>query len=110
MLESMEAGSLYRLASHRRAAAPTTIEREPGAAPRRASTRSWTRSTTGVAVSEMLSVLPEREQTIVYLRFFEGLTQSEIAEQIGISQMHVSRLLARSLETLGEHASAVAEA
>ena len=34
-----------------------------------------------VAVSEMLSVLPEREQTIVYLRFFEGLTQSEIAER-----------------------------
>ena len=42
-----------------------------------------------LAVSEMLSILPEREQTIVYLRFFEGLTQSEIAEQIGISQMHV---------------------
>ena len=58
----------------------------------------------------MLSVLPEREQNIVYLRFFEGLTQSEIAERVGISQMHVSRLLARSLETLGEHASAVAEA
>ena len=55
------------------------------------------------------AVLPEREQNIVYLRFFEGLTQSEIAERVGISQMHVSRLLSRSLETLGEHASAVAE-
>jgi RNA polymerase sigma-B factor len=57
----------------------------------------------------MLSLLPEREQKIVYLRFFEGLTQSEIAEQIGISQMHVSRLLVRSLETLGGHATMVAE-
>jgi RNA polymerase sigma-B factor len=57
----------------------------------------------------MLAVLPEREQTIVYLRFFEGLTQSEIAERIGISQMHVSRLLARSLETLGEHATTTVE-
>ena len=57
----------------------------------------------------MLAVLPEREQKIVYLRFFEGMTQSEIAEEIGISQMHVSRLLVRSLETLGQHASLVAE-
>ncbi len=57
----------------------------------------------------MLAVLPEREQQIVYLRFFEGLTQSEIAEQIGISQMHVSRLLVRSLETLGSHAALVAD-
>jgi RNA polymerase sigma-B factor len=62
-----------------------------------------------LAVSEMLSILPEREQTIVYLRFFEGLTQSEIAQQIGISQMHVSRLLVRSLETLGTHTAAAAE-
>ena len=54
-------------------------------------------------------MLPEREQSIVYLRFFEGLTQSEIAERVGISQMHVSRLLARSLETLGSHTAAAAE-
>ena len=92
MLESMEAGSLYRLASID-AGRP---DDESGRARRSASARSIrssTRSTIGVAVSEMLSVLPEREQKIVYLRFFEGLTQSEIAEQIGISQMHVSRLL-----------------
>jgi RNA polymerase sigma-B factor len=41
--------------------------------------------------------LPERERTILYLRFFKGLTQSEIAEKLGISQMHVSRLLNRTL-------------
>ena len=44
--------------------------------------------------------LPQREQTILHLRFFEGLTQSEIATRLGISQMHVSRLLARSLALL----------
>lgn len=42
--------------------------------------------------------LPAREQSILHLRFFEGLTQSEIAQQIGISQMHVSRLIRDSLE------------
>lgn len=47
-----------------------------------------------------LSALPEREQTILRLRFFEGLTQSEIAAAVGLSQMHVSRLLRSSLITL----------
>ena len=53
-----------------------------------------------------MSKLPERERKILYLRFFKGLTQSEIAERLGISQMHVSRLLNRTLirlrEALGE--------
>ena len=51
-------------------------------------------------LAEELSLLPPREQEIVYLRFFEDLTQAEIAERVGISQMHVSRLLARALERL----------
>jgi RNA polymerase sigma-B factor len=46
--------------------------------------------------------LPDRERTILYLRFFKGLTQSEIAERLGISQMHVSRLLNRTLGQLRE--------
>ena len=65
------------------------------------STRRWTPSTTGSSSASCSRSLPEREQTIVYLRFFEGRTQSEIADEIGISQMHVSRLLVRSLATLG---------
>jgi RNA polymerase sigma-B factor len=46
--------------------------------------------------------LDKRERTILYLRFFEGLTQSQIAARVGISQMHVSRLIRRSLERLRE--------
>ena len=57
-------------------------------------------------MEEMLATLPARERTIVEFRFFDGLTQSEIAERVGISQMHVSRLLARSLNTLREAAEA----
>jgi RNA polymerase sigma-B factor len=47
-------------------------------------------------------VLDERERRILELRFFEGLTQSQIAQQVGISQMHVSRLIRRSLEKIRE--------
>jgi RNA polymerase sigma-B factor len=46
--------------------------------------------------------LGERERKILQLRFFEGLTQSQIAQQVGISQMHVSRLIRRSLEKIRE--------
>jgi RNA polymerase sigma-B factor len=51
-------------------------------------------------------VLDERERKILHLRFFEGLTQSQIAQQIGISQMHVSRLIRRSLEKIREEIAA----
>ena len=51
-------------------------------------------------VAPALSALPERERRILYFRFFRGFTQSEIAAQVGISQMHVSRLLDRSLDAL----------
>ncbi len=48
----------------------------------------------------LLEALPERERRIVLLRFFHNQSQSQIAHEMGISQMHVSRLLARSLATL----------
>ncbi|MEU1256342.1 SigB/SigF/SigG family RNA polymerase sigma factor [Streptomyces chartreusis] len=47
------------------------------------------------AAKEGLRRLPERERTILYLRFFEDMTQSRIADELGISQMHVSRLISR---------------
>jgi RNA polymerase sigma-B factor len=47
-------------------------------------------------------LLDERERKILQLRFFDGLTQSQIAQQVGISQMHVSRLIRRSLEKIRE--------
>jgi RNA polymerase sigma-B factor len=51
-------------------------------------------------------VLDERERRILHLRFFEGLTQSQIAQQVGISQMHVSRLIRRSLEKIRDEIAA----
>ncbi|SES00790.1 SigB/SigF/SigG family RNA polymerase sigma factor [Actinokineospora terrae] len=48
----------------------------------------------------LIERLPERERRILLLRFFKNMTQTQIAEKIGVSQMHVSRLLTRTLETL----------
>ena len=53
-----------------------------------------------VVLAPLLSELPDRERRILHLRFVDGLTQSQIAEQIGISQMHVSRLLSRTVRAL----------
>lgn len=53
-----------------------------------------------LVVEGLLESLPPREQLMMRLRFFEELTQSEIADRLGISQMHVSRLLARCLDQL----------
>ncbi|WP_037891784.1 SigB/SigF/SigG family RNA polymerase sigma factor [Streptomyces viridochromogenes] len=47
------------------------------------------------AAKEGLRRLPERERAILYMRFFEDMTQSRIADHLGISQMHVSRLISR---------------
>jgi RNA polymerase sigma-B factor len=47
-----------------------------------------------------LSRLDERQSRIIELRFFHEMTQSQIASEIGISQMHVSRLLRKSLATM----------
>ena len=54
------------------------------------------------SLKPMLELLPPREKKILMLRFFRNMTQSEIATEIGISQMHVSRLLARTLAQLRE--------
>jgi RNA polymerase sigma-B factor len=62
--------------------------------------RSYEVSEEWLSVAPALRDLPERERAILYLRFFEGLTQTEIADQLSISQMHVSRLVSQSLEKL----------
>ncbi len=52
------------------------------------------------SIKPLLEALPPREKKILLLRFFGGMTQSQIAAEIGVSQMHVSRLLSRTLEKL----------
>ena len=52
------------------------------------------------SIKPLLDRLDAREKRILLLRFFKNMTQSQIAEEIGVSQMHVSRLLSRTLEQL----------
>jgi RNA polymerase sigma-B factor len=52
------------------------------------------------AVHALVAELPQREREVLYMRFFESMTQSQIAERIGVSQMHVSRILASTLQYL----------
>jgi RNA polymerase sigma-B factor len=63
--------------------------------------RDWaTRSGEWEALAEGIQALSPREQELLYLRFYRDLTQSEIADAMGISQMHVSRLLSRATNRL----------
>ncbi len=56
----------------------------------------------GVAIGPALAEVSERDRLILHLRFVEDLTQSEIAERVGVSQMHVSRILRSTLDRLRE--------
>ena len=58
------------------------------------------RAEDAVTVERLMTVLDERERLVLRLRFVEDLTQAEIGERIGISQMHVSRLIRRSIARL----------
>ena len=101
VLEAMEAGQAYRFAS---LDAPAPGPDDEGSATLASQLGeddlTMAAAEDRAALSPLLTSLPPREQRILFLRFFQGLTQSEIATQLGISQMHVSRLLARSLSQL----------
>ena len=100
VVEAIEAGHAYRLAS---LDAPAGGEDEGALANKLGvEDQGLIDSEHRVALSPLIAKCPPREQMILHLRFFEGMTQSEIATRLGISQMHVSRLLARSLTQLRE--------
>jgi RNA polymerase sigma-B factor len=106
VLEAMEAGRAYRSSS-----LDATVGGEDGEPAVPLSARIGDADANMVLVDDhsqlasLIRDLPERERTILVLRFYDGLTQSQIAERIGISQMHVSRLLARTLDQLRHKAT-----
>src|SRR5690606_28086067 len=101
VLDAMEAGAAYR--------ATSLDARRPGddegtsLAERLAGAETASRPVEiRVLVGQLLRRLPDREATILRLRYYDELTQSEIADRLGISQMHVSRLIRRCLIDLRE--------
>jgi RNA polymerase sigma-B factor len=101
VLEALEAGQAYRFASlDAPAPGPDDEGSSTLASQLGEDDPTMAAAEDRAALSPLLDKLPPREQRILFLRFFQGLTQSEIATQLGISQMHVSRLLARSLAQL----------
>lgn len=101
VIEAMEAGQAYRSASLDSAGPDgETLGARVGVESTEFGDAEWR-----AMLLPHLESLPQRDRAILKLRFVNGLTQSEIAERVGISQMHVSRLLGRSLLTLREGCS-----
>jgi RNA polymerase sigma-B factor len=95
VLEAMEAGSAY---------APVSLSAGPSGEGELdpmetigVEDSGFERSEQRVSLEPALEMLPEREREILRMRFEDGLTQTQIAEQVGVSQMHVSRLIRKSL-------------
>ncbi|WP_421117826.1 SigB/SigF/SigG family RNA polymerase sigma factor [Aquihabitans daechungensis] len=97
VLEAMEAAQAYRSSSidGRTSAHPESGDLQLGV-----DDLGLFQAENRVLVEELLKNLAPREQLLLRLRFFEEMTQQQIAERLGVSQMHVSRLLARCLEDL----------
>ena len=107
VLEAMEAGRAYRFSSIDAPAGDDEDRTQsPAAAQLGEDDTGLEEVEQRMLLSPLIASLPKREQMIIHLRFFRGMTQSEIAARLGISQMHVSRLLARSLAQLRDRAGA----
>jgi RNA polymerase sigma-B factor len=109
VLEAMEAATAYEAAS---LDAPRAAGNEDGAWTYAdalgADDRGYELVEIGETLRGTLEALPTRERVILMLRFEQDLTQAEIAELVGVSQMHVSRLLRRSLDRLSAAGAAAA--
>jgi RNA polymerase sigma-B factor len=106
VLEAMEAGAAYRSTS----LAPPGDSDDDGERSEDAMVGEIDPALAGtetrVSVRELVRELPERERRVVYLRFFKGCTQSEIAAEVGVSQVHISRILRDTLHQLGNRLGA----
>src|SRR5919198_5325061 len=100
VLEAMEAGAAYDTVSLDAPLRTSDDERTTFADSMGETDDRFELVEYSATLGRVLRAMPERERAILYLRFAEGLTQVEIAERIGISQMHVSRLIRRALERL----------
>jgi RNA polymerase sigma-B factor len=98
VLEGLEGGRAYSATS---LSAPTSADGDQELGETLGGEdRGYALAETRIALGPAMKCLDEREQRIITLRFYGNLTQHEIAAQIGVSQMHVSRLITRALTKL----------
>lgn len=99
VIEAMEAGAAYRSVSFQHRVGE---EIAIGEDDRILATedRAINNSAVWLSITEIMKTVSERDRMILYLRYFEDLSQAAIAECVGISQVHVSRILRTTLETL----------
>ena len=102
VIEAMGASSAYGAESLDSSQAADGDEREPLVAMLGAEDAGYEWVEYGVSMRPAMAELSDQERTIVAMRFFQDLTQSEIALRVGISQMQVSRVLRRALDRLHE--------
>jgi len=101
VLEAMEAASAYDAISLEEQRSESSDPQEPTYADSLGSEEErYELVEYGATIAPTMKALSERERLILHLRFVEDLTQSEIADRIGVSQMHVSRLIRRALARL----------
>lgn len=106
VLEGLDAAQAYSTTSLE---APHSGDGEPALARLGVIDSSLELVESRASITPLLEKLPERQRRILYLRFYRELTQTEIARELGMSQMHVSRLLARALQVLREQSTDGAE-
>jgi RNA polymerase sigma-B factor len=98
VLEALEAGSAYAPASL--SSGPTEDSELDPMETIGSVDAGFERADERASLEPALGSLPEREREILRMRFEDGLTQTQIAERVGISQMHVSRLIRKSIERM----------
>jgi RNA polymerase sigma-B factor len=109
VLEAMEASQAYDAVSLDAPRAAGDNEADPFGESLGADDERFDLVEHGAAIAGPLSRLPPRDRIVLHLRFSEDMTQSEIAERIGVSQMQVSRLIRRALARLREDVGEPAE-
>jgi RNA polymerase sigma-B factor len=108
VVEAMGAASAYEAESLDTRATSDGDEREPLVATLGSEDARYDLVEYGISMRPAMAALSEQERTIIAMRFFEDLTQSEIARRIGISQMQVSRVLRRAVDHLHKSTRAAA--
>jgi RNA polymerase sigma-B factor len=107
VLEALEAGSVYRTAS---LVPPSDGDDEDTleGATIGSLDPAIVSADSRMSVHDLMRDLPTRDRTVLYLRFFDGRTQAEIADEVGVSQVHVSRIIRASLRRMRDQLAASA--